>query len=88
MLMVESHMDLVAKLYDEAVNLKDDNASLKEQIKDLHRLFDGPSGPPSQHEVNEHSAATLLTSAVSSLSEGLLLVLHQTKHLHHQFLQL
>jgi energy-coupling factor transporter ATP-binding protein EcfA2 len=63
MLMVEPHMDLVAKLYDEAVNLKDDNASLKEQIKDLQHLFDGPSGPLSQHEINECSAATSLTSA-------------------------
>jgi hypothetical protein len=45
MLIVESYLDLAAKRYYEAVNLKDDNASLKEQIKDLHHLLDGPSGP-------------------------------------------
>jgi hypothetical protein len=47
MLPVESLVDFVTKLYDKAVHLRDDNASLKEQIKNLQHPSDGLFGPPS-----------------------------------------
>jgi hypothetical protein len=62
MLMVESAVDLVTKLCNEVDNFKQDDVALKEQMKDLSRLFDGPPGPPSLYKAKKHSDAGSSTS--------------------------